>query len=144
MRVGVARLILRAYWGYLRAAIRSCVSTVSFPIKLTASPGAQDHWVPIAPPSLETATTATERSLPSRAKASCSCSTLIIDATSSSAGASDTAFGNARTFLFYTPTCLLIANLVAGLTLLPGPMQQAQAAGLSRLRQLGHNNSENL
>jgi hypothetical protein len=71
-----------------RAAIRSCVSTVSLPMSPAGSPGAHDHCVPIAPPSAETETTAMERSFPSRANARCSCKMSMIDAIDLSAGAS--------------------------------------------------------
>src|SRR3954470_14590010 len=84
---------------YLRAAIRSWVRTVSLPIRLAGSPGAQDHWVPIAAPSAETDTTATERSLPARARRRCSCKRSIIEATPSSAGASETARGKGATLV---------------------------------------------
>ena len=45
-----------------------------------------DHWVPIAAPSEDTDTTASERSLPSRASRRCSCRRSIIEAVFSSIG----------------------------------------------------------
>lgn len=124
----------------MRAAIRSCVRTVSLPIKLAASPGAQDHCVPMAPPSLETATTATERNLPARAKASCCCSTSMIDAISSSGAASETTFGNVRTLSLCAPIWLLITQpRIRAIARWTGPATLPSDSFRPTLRQLDRN-----